>query len=215
MDGGRVLRALLATRMPYMRATSIAVKVGRGMAWLFGLYGFLGGGFFLILIAFFIYMGAGQEEELVRSRTVLRGLTVQQAYSHQVQTLRPDHTLRDAIRLTLSTMQASFPVCDNGHLVGLLTYPKLVEALNERGPDVPVSEIMMSEAPTVALGDELFDVQQRFIETQLDALPVMENGRFLGLITSRDVAEVYRLISIEPSLLPKLKARIEQPIVER
>jgi CBS domain-containing protein len=74
---------------------------------------------------------------------------------------------------------------------------------------------MMSEAPTVALGDELFDVQQRFIETQLDALPVMENGRFLGLITSRDVAEVYRLISIEPSLLPKLKARIEQPIVER
>ncbi|MCI0398238.1 MAG: site-2 protease family protein [Chloroflexi bacterium] len=201
MDGGRVLRALLATRLSYSQATSIAVAIGKGMAWLLGLYGFLGGGFFLILIAFFIYIGASQEEQLVTMRTILRGLTVNQAYSRQARTLRPDDTLKDAINLTLSTFQASFPVCDNDHLAGLLTYPKLVEALTTYGPDTPVEQVMLRDVESVSPTDELFDVQRRFEEDEVDALPVVQDQHFLGLITSRDVSEVYRLLSIDPNLL--------------
>ena len=203
MDGGRVLRALLATRLAYTQATSIATTVGRGMAWLLGLYGFLTGGFFIILIAFFIYMGAGQEAALVKTRAVLRGLTVRQAFSRQVHTLRPEDTLQNAVMLTLSSFQASFPVCDGSQLVGLLTYPKLVEALSHYSPSTPIAEVMLRDVPTVSPDDELFDVQRRFSEEHLEALPVVDNGRFLGLITSGDVGEVYRLLSVDPSLLPK------------
>ena len=203
MDGGRVLRALLATRLEYTRATSIATSIGRGMAWLLGLYGFLGGGFFIILIAFFIYMGASQEEALVKTRAILRGLTVRQAFSRQAYTLRPEDTLQDAVNLTLSTFQASFPVCDGSQLVGLLTYPKLVEALSQYPPSTPVAEVMLRDVPTVSPDDELFDVQRLFQEKQLEAMPVVDNGRFLGLITSGDIGEVYRLLSVEPNLLPK------------
>jgi CBS domain-containing protein len=191
--------------MEYTRATGIAVGIGRLMAWLMGLYGFLGGGFFLILVAFFVYIGAGQEEELVKTRVALRGLTVRQAYSQQVQTLRPENTLQDAINLTFSSLQASFPVCDGEFLVGLLTYPKLVEALHANGPDYPVGQAMVPGVPLASPSDELIDVQEAFNSSQLDALPVVENGRFLGLITARDIAEVYRLLSIAPNLLPRAR----------
>jgi stage IV sporulation protein FB len=207
MDGGRVLRALLATRLDYVRATSIAVNIGRAMAWLMGLYGFLNGGFFMILVAFFVYMGAGQEEEMVKARAILRGLTVGQAYSHEVQTLRPDEPIQAAIDLTLSSLQSSFPVCDGDGLVGLLTYPGLIKALHENGPTYPVGEAMQREVPAAQLGDELFDVQQRFRERNVDALPVVENGRFVGLITARDVGEIYRLLAISPNLVPRLASR--------
>jgi stage IV sporulation protein FB len=80
MDGGRVLRAVLASRMDYARATALAVTIGQGLAWLMGLWGFLGGGFFLVLVAIFVYTGAGQEGRMVMVRSVLGELKVGQAY---------------------------------------------------------------------------------------------------------------------------------------
>lgn len=209
MDGGRVLRALLATRLEYTQATAIATTVGRAMAWLFGLYGFLTGNFFIILIAFFIYMGAGQEEALVKTRAILRGLTVRQAFSRQAHALRPENTLQDAVTLTLSSFQASFPVCDGSQLVGLLTYPRLVEVLGSYPPLTPVAEVMLRDVPTASVNEELFDVQRRMQEEHLDALPVVDNGRFLGLITSSDIGEVYRLLSVEPTLLSRKTIAVE------
>jgi Zn-dependent protease/CBS domain-containing protein len=201
MDGGRVLRALLATRLEYSRATSISASVGRGMAWLLGLYGFLGGGFFLIIIAFFIYIGASQEEAQVKTRSLLRGITVRDAYSRQVRALPADSTLADAIQLTLTSLQASFPICDDGRLVGMLTYPKLVEALNGKNPTTPVSEVMIRDVEAVSPDDDLFEVQVKLQGSQLDTLPVMENGRFRGIITNRDINEIYRLLSIDPDII--------------
>jgi Zn-dependent protease/CBS domain-containing protein len=201
MDGGRVLRALLATRLEYSRATAISASVGRGMAWLLGLWGFLGGGFFLIIIAFFIYIGASQEEAQVRTRSLLRGITVRDAYSRQVRALPADSTLGDAIQLTLTSLQASFPICDDGRLVGMLTYPKLVESLNGNNPATPVSDVMIRDVEAVAPDDDLFEVQVKLQGSQLDTLPVMENGRFRGIITNRDINEIYRLLSIDPDII--------------
>ena len=212
MDGGRILRALLATRLDYLKATRIAVAVGQGTAWLLGLYGFSSGNFFLILIAFFIYMGAGEEAQLVRVRTLLRGVTVEQAYSRQAHTLHADNTLQDAIKLTLETFQASFPVVADGQLQGMLTYPRLVDALNSQGPGVPVGEVMEPDVEPVAPWDELYDVQQQLSTSKLDALPVMEGPYLLGVITVQDIGEAYRLLTVNPDLLPE-KRRIVTPAV--
>lgn len=206
MDGGRVLRALLATRMSYPRATALAVTIGQGLAWLMGLWGFLGGGFFLILIAIFIYTGAGQEGRLVQVRSVLRELTVGQAYSRGVQPLRPESSLREAIDITLATFQSDFPVCEGGRVVGLLTHTQLVEALNQVGPDRPVREFMRTDIQPVSPSDNLFLAQSRLTEQKIDALPVVENGEFLGLVTSRDVNEIYRLASRWPEFATAAEA---------
>jgi Zn-dependent protease/CBS domain-containing protein len=205
MDGGRILRALLATQLDYARATAIAVSVGQSLAVLMGLWGVLGGGFFLILIAIFIFSGAGQENQLVRLRQALRGLTVEQAYSRQPRVLSPRSPLRDAAHLTLSSFQSDFPVCEGDRVVGLLTQSQLTDALNRYGPDVPVGQVMLTDATPVQPNEEIFTVQQRLAESRLTALPVAEAGRFLGLITKQDINEVYRLLSHRPDLLPAFR----------
>lgn len=201
MDGGRILRALLATRLNYVRATKIATRIGQYMAWLLGLWGFLGGGFFMILIAIFVYLGAGQEGEMVEVRNVLKGLTVRQAYSRQALTLNPHASLQEAIDLTLSSFQSDFSICEESRLVGLLTYPRLLEALKQDGPESPVSRAMLADIVPAAPEDEIFEVQQRMTTENLSALPVVAEGTYLGMLTSRDISELYTLVSSQPGIV--------------
>ena len=207
LDGGRVLRALLATRLPYARATAISVVIGQAMAWLLGLWGFLGGGFFMIFIALFIYIGAAQEGQLTQLRSVLNGLRVRQAFSRQAQTLAPDDTLQRAVDLTLSSFQANFPVCQDKRLVGILTQQRLLDSLQKTGAGSRIQDVMQTEFEQVGPDDGLFDVQQKMSDSRLDALPVMAQGEFLGLITQQDIAEVFKLASSQPELLGTMTAR--------
>lgn len=200
MDGGRVLRALLASRMNYARATSVAVTIGQGFALLMGLFGFLGGGFFLIIIAIFVYIGASQEGRMVQVRSVLRDLTVGQAYSRQVKALTPRSTLREAIDITLNSFQSDFPICEGEKLVGLLTHTQVVKALHRTGPDSLVTDFMHKDLIPVSPDQSLYQAQKRLMGEGLDALPVVDAGRFVGLVTSRDVNEVYSLASQWPEL---------------
>ena len=201
MDGGRVFRSLLATRIDYARATSIAVTVGQGIAWLMALWGLLGGGFFIIIIAVFILIGASQEGQLVQLKKLFDGLSVEQAFSRGVKSLTPDSTLREAVELTLSSFQSDFPVCEGDRLVGLLTQSGLIDALTRLTADTLVGSVMDKDLSPVEPKDGLFQVQQRLAELSLDALPVVDQGMFLGLITSRDLNEAYRLLSKKPDLL--------------
>jgi stage IV sporulation protein FB len=209
MDGGRVLRALLATRLSYARATAIAVTIGQSLAMLLGLWGFLQGNFFLVLIAVFIYMGAGQEGQSVQLRSVLGGLAVEQAYARGAIALNPNSSLREAVDLTLNSFQADFPICDGEKLVGLLTHARIVEGINKYGPDTPISSVMLTGIEPVSPRDGLIDVQRRLAESKIDALPVVEGGSFKGLITTREIAEVYRLVSSRADLLPVAVLRVD------
>jgi Zn-dependent protease/CBS domain-containing protein len=200
MDGGRILRALLAMRLDYVRATDIAGMIGKLMAILLGAWGVFGGGIFLILIAFFVFVEADQEGKMVKIRHMLRGLTVAQAYSPQARTLNPQVTVGEAMELALSSLQSDFPVCDGGQVIGMLTKGKLIETLNQRGPTVPVGEVMLKNIQPVTPGEELYDAQQQMAESQLNALPVADAGRYLGLITSRGIHELIQLVSAQRRL---------------
>jgi len=204
MDGGRVFRSLLATRINYAQATRIAVTVGQGIAWLMALWGLLGGGLFIIVIAVFILIGASQEGQLVQLKSLFEGLRVEQAFSRGVKSLTPSSTLREAVELTLSTFQSDFPVCEDDQLVGLLTQSRLIDSLNRLNPETLVGQVMEVDVSSVEPKDGLFQVQQRLAELSMDALPVVDQGIFLGLITSRDLNEAYRLLSKRPDLLAGL-----------
>lgn len=204
MDGGRVFRSLLATRIEYARATRIAVTVGQGIAWLMALWGLLGGGLFIVAIAIFILIGASQEGQHVELKSLFDGLRVEQAFSRGVKALSPSSTLREAVDLTLSTFQSDFPVCVDDQLVGLLTQSRLIDSLNRLNPETLVGQVMEVDVSPVEPKDGLFQVQQRLAELSMDALPVVDQGMFLGLITSRDLNEAYRLLSKRPDLLAGL-----------
>jgi Zn-dependent protease len=212
MDGGRILRALLASRLNFARATSIAVAIGQNLALLAGLYGFLSGQLNLVLIAIFVFMGAGSEGQMAQVKSVLADLKVRQAFTHKTEALNPNDRLERAAELTLNTFQSDFPVCEDGALVGLLTRTDLISALQRRGSNAFVVSVMRKEFPTVELDESLFGAQQKMAENNVEALPVLEGGQFRGLLTLRDVDEVFRLLSASPRLLQSQRPATGGPI---
>lgn len=139
LDGGRVLRALLAGRMGIMRATALAATVGQGFAILMGLAGLFLGHFFLMFIAFFVFISAGQEVLMQRSRIIMRGVRVEDAMITHYETVRHADTLGQAADLLLDSHQQDFPVLAGGEILGVLTRPGLVRGLADHGPDAYIS----------------------------------------------------------------------------
>jgi Zn-dependent protease len=200
MDGGRVLRAFLAMRLDFTRATKIAVAIGQGLAGLLGLYGVLSGSWTLAIIGVFIYMGAGQEGRTVEVKGVLEEMRVHQAMTRQFQILSPQDPLIQAVDITLQTFQTDFPVVEGGRLVGLLTEADLVSALRKHDREIPVTQVMRTDFPTAGRDESLFDAQERMSAAQLRAVPVVAEGKLVGLLTSQDINEAYLLLSISPRL---------------
>src|SRR5205823_2317293 len=118
MDGGRILRAFLAERMEYGRATQTAAAIGQGLAMLLGFWGLTKGDPFLLFIAFFVYMGAGQEAATVQAELAFRGVPVREAMMTRFGTLFPSDPLSRATEQLLAGAQHDFPVVENGAVVG-------------------------------------------------------------------------------------------------
>ncbi|TMQ70564.1 MAG: CBS domain-containing protein, partial [Candidatus Eisenbacteria bacterium] len=139
MDGGRVLRALLAMRMPYVRATRIAAGIGQGIALLFGIVGF---GIFhnpmLIFVGLFVFLMAGEEHALVRARATMTNFPVRSAMITEFETLDAADPLQRAVDLLMSGSQQDFPVLENGAPVGILSRSDLITALQGHGADARV-----------------------------------------------------------------------------
>jgi Zn-dependent protease/CBS domain-containing protein len=196
LDGGRVLRALLALRLDYARATAIAVAIGQGLALFLGLVGFASGNYVLILIAIFVWFGASQEGEQVALRRMLGGTTVGQAMSQRPQVLATADPLGHAVELTLSTTQADFPVVDpGGRVVGLLTLDDLLRGLRDR-PEATVGEAMRRQFPVARPEESVAVAQGQLDEGGVRALPVVRSdGRLAGLLTAADIGEALRLLA--------------------
>ncbi len=202
LDGGRVLRALLAMRLDYVRATNIASTVGRVAAIGLGIYGLSTGGFFLILIAIFIFSAAGQEAQYTRYRQALKGYTVQHAYSPSAYQLEPTHSIRQASDLMLLGRQSSFPITMSEQLIGFVPNAVLVEALRTLQPYDTVATIMRTDIEPVLPHEPLFEVRRRMELEGLDALPVVSGGRYAGLISREQIDTLHRLAVNAPNAAP-------------
>jgi Zn-dependent protease/CBS domain-containing protein len=195
MDGGRVLRALLALRLDYLRATRIAVNVGRGLAVLLGVAGLMLFQFPLVLIAVFIYAGGGYERQMVEVKRVLQGLQVSQAVTRDLRAVTPATPLAYVLDLVFHGYPSSFPVVEGRQLVGVLVREDILATFRERGPNVPVGQVMRTNFPIVDLSDSLLHVQQLIAQSGVKAVPVAEDGLFRGLITLDNINATYTLLS--------------------
>jgi len=199
MDGGRVLRGLLATRMDYVRATNIAATVGQFVAFVFGfvgltgLFGLIPPNPLLVFIALFVYIGASQEAGMVQMKAALGGIPVQRAMLTQFNTLSPHDPLQRAIDLTLAGSQRDFPVVDQGRVVGLLTQEDLVRALAESSAGDQVQAAMKTEFEQCDSGDMLEGVFMRVREDGAHTVPVVRRGELVGLLTMENVGEMLRI----------------------
>ncbi|MEP7015927.1 MAG: site-2 protease family protein [Verrucomicrobiota bacterium] len=199
MDGGRVLRAVLATRMTYARATQIAALIGQGFAFVFGFIGLMWNPF-LIFIALFVYIGASQEAALAQMKDISRRFPVSAAMVREFRTLGADATLQEAVDALLATSQHDFPVMgESGNVAGVLTRHDLIGALRKNDPAVRVADVMRRDIPTVTTGtrfEEAFRIMQ---ECNCPVVPVLDNTkRLVGLLTPENVSELMMVQSAMP-----------------
>jgi Zn-dependent protease len=188
MDGGRVLRALLATRVEYTRATHIAATLGQGIAFVFGLIGLFTNPF-LVFTALFVWIGAAQEASMVQMRSALGGIPVTRAMITEYQTLSPEEPLSRAIQMVLAGTQQDFPVVQDGSVAGVLTRGDMLHALAQGRQDARVRDVMRSRFEVVEASEMLERASQRLQECDCHTLPVTQGGRLVGLLTMENLGE--------------------------
>ena len=191
MDGGRVLRALLAYRMGFARATGVAARVGQAVAFMLGLLGLFGNPL-LIFIALFVYLGAASEAAEAQLREASRGLTAADAMETRYEALPATASVGHAVEALLRTPQQDFPIVDSaGRLRGLLTRDAIIRALQETGPDTPAVEAMQHDLPAVHPRDPLATALTALREAAAPAVAVEDaEGRLVGLITQQNLGEL-------------------------
>ncbi len=196
MDGGRVLRALLAMMMPYARATSIAAVVGQVLAGLAAVVALAWLHPLLFLVAVFIFLAARGESEAVQTREALRGYTLSDAMMTRFQTLPFNATLRHAAEALIAGPQHDFPVLgEDGRLAGVVTRTALIQALNRHGPDHPVESILIREVPEVYPATPLRKAFELLRASPFEVLPVLDSrgASIVGLLTAENVGELLLL----------------------
>jgi Zn-dependent protease/CBS domain-containing protein len=205
MDGGRVLRALLAARLGYARGTRIAAGVGQAVAFALGLLGLFGNPL-LIFIALFVYMGAAAEASAAQMRDAGRGMIASDAAETRIESLSTAATVEDAVERLLRTSQHDFPVVDGaGALRGVVTRDDMIRALRAHGPDTPVLEVMRQNVPVLHHRQPLDEALRAMQEGRHPAVGIVDaSGRLVGLITPENVGELMMVQAARPPRRPPL-----------
>lgn len=189
MDGGRVLRALLAMRMDFVRATQIAATIGQGLAFVLGFIGLFSNPF-LLFIAFFVWIGASQEAGAVQVKNTVSGVPVTRAMLTDFKTLSPRDNLSQVVALILAGSQHDFPVVDaNGRVAGILERDAFMKALTQHGQSAPVMDFIRRDLPEVDSYEMLEMVLNRLQESGSKTLPVTHGGQLVGMITMENITE--------------------------
>jgi Zn-dependent protease len=195
MDGGRVLRSLLAMRMDYARATQIASGVGQAMALLMGFAGLMWGNPLLMFVALFVWIGAAQEAAIAQMKSALAGIPVSRAMITDFQSLSPRDDLARAVEHVLGGFQVDFPVLDDGRVVGVLTRENLLAQLAQGTDRQHVGDAMQQDLETAHPREMLERALARLQTCDCRCLPVMDGANLVGLLTADNVGELMMIQS--------------------
>ena len=199
MDGGRILRSVLAIWKSEDEATRIASKAGRLLAIAMGLYGLMSMQFMLIFIAFFVYLGAAQEAQVAVGRALTQGQPVSAAMISKYHTLSHGATVGDAAQLLLATAQQDFPVLHGEQVLGLLDRNSLLRAMATEGADAYLAAFIDRDFLKLAPDLDLAEAMTLLAGSGPCAL-VMHGDRLLGLLTKENLSEflLLRKVGLAP-----------------
>jgi CBS domain-containing protein len=194
LDGGRMLRAVLAMFTNYARATKIAATIGQAIAVVLGVLGVFSGNFILAIIAVFIFFGAGMESFQAQAKTVLTTLRIGDAYNKHAIKLVPADRVSRVVDYILTSYQPDFAVVLGGNLLGVVTREDVMKALATRSDDPYVAEIMQREVERVASDASLEAVQEQMGQHNARLVAVFAGDRYLGLVSREDLKEALSVL---------------------
>lgn len=196
MDGGRILRALLASKLDYAIATRVAARVGQASAILFVIWGLISGNIFLLFIALFVFLGAEAEAQQAETSTAFENVRAKNALVKRFKTLEENESLARAASQLLAGSQRDFPVVDfRGQLVGILTREDLIRGVTFKGYEARIREFMHKEWLNVDPDAPLEDIYREMISSGIGTAPLIEDDKIVGLLTSENIQEYMMLSS--------------------
>ena len=196
MDGGRVLRAVLAARMPLDRATRIAANVGKAFAVIFGIIGLYFFSPFLILIALFVYIGASLESTAVQYNVLLRDVTIGEMMSSPVTTVPANMQLTKVVEMMYTSKHLGFPVTERDTLVGMLTLADVNRTSPIDREAMQVKDVMTREVITLPPTALVMDALRLMSTRNIGRIPVVHEDRIVGIVTRTDILKVTELKKI-------------------
>ncbi len=205
MDGGRVLRALLARTRPYARATQIAAEVGKAFAILLGLWGLFNLQILLVGIAFFIYIGASSESQQVTMKAAFQDVSVRDLMTPRddLHTVSPDTSVAELMRRMFTERHTGYPVVENGNLVGLVTLDDARDVREVERDAYTVDEVMSEDLRTVTPDTDAMTAINEMQGNGIGRLLVVDQfGDLVGLISRTDLMTAFNIIQETGSLEP-------------
>jgi Zn-dependent protease/CBS domain-containing protein len=199
MDGGRVLRAWFAIRMPYVVATRRAANIGKMFAIFLGILGLFSFNFILLFIAFFIYIGASEEEKATTIDASLEGIKVKNIMSSNVRTITPDLTLRQLMELMFKEKHRGYPVTNGGGLQGIITLTDLQKIPDSQRDITNVRQVMTTNLFVIEPEEEASTAMKIMSERGVRRLPVLQNGELVGIVSREDLVRAIELCSSRSS----------------
>jgi Zn-dependent protease/CBS domain-containing protein len=200
MDGGRILRGILATRLPYAVATRYAARIGKLFGALFVLGGIYFQNWWLPILGVFVYIGAHSEEQATLFHSALEGLKVRDLMVTSFEAFSPSETLGEALQRSLHTLQDDFPIVRDGQLLGVLTRSRMMEALRAEGGNQFVQGLSQPVPERISAEDSVRYALRRMQAQRLSLLPVMEGERLLGIVTLSGILRGASLLASQPPL---------------
>lgn len=200
MDGGRILRSLLAARIGYGRATRIAAGLGHLFALVFAYFGILHLNIILIAIAVFIYIAASGEAAQAGIKETLKKISVRDILSHDFFTVTADATIGKVVEIVFHAHQENFPVISDGKLAGFIARQDITGAIHQSGLGTKVADVMRTDFPVARFGDSLEKVHRAMQDHGVTALPVLRGEEVVGVVTLEDIGRVYAMAAHEGAI---------------
>ncbi|WP_277554352.1 CBS domain-containing protein [Halobaculum limi] len=197
MDGGRVLRALLARNRPHARATQIAAEVGKVFAFMLGLFGLFNGNWLTVGLAFFIYIAASSESQQTTMKAAFQGVTVDDVMTprDRLSVVDPDASVAQLMERMFRERHTGYPVVDRGSLVGMVT---LEDAQNVREVErdaYTVGDVMETDIASVTPDADALDALQMMQQRGVGRLAVInQEGELAGLVSRSDLMTAFNII---------------------
>ncbi|MFW6266227.1 MAG: CBS domain-containing protein [Halanaerobiales bacterium] len=199
-DGGRIMRAFLARRKTYLEATKIAVNVGKGFAFFFGIIGLITANFLLVFVAFFIFIGASQEYYDSFFKETLSGLKVKDLMTADVSTVSGDLNLTQLLDKMFAERHSGYPVVDNGRLRGCVTMEDIKKVSNKEHPTKKVKQIMSTDIKKVNPDDDIYHALKLLSAENIGRLMVVQDNELVGIITRTDIIKGFQLQEIRKKI---------------
>jgi Zn-dependent protease/CBS domain-containing protein len=195
MDGGRVLRAVLAGKMPYKKATSIAANVGKMFAIIMGIAGLIiPGGLWYILIAFFIYIGATEEDKSTQISVTLEGVKIRDIMTRDIKTVPAGMTVDELVDFMFKFKHMGYPVVEGKEVIGIVTFTDVQNVPKEERKNIMLSDIMTKEIINLKEDDDAVKALKLMTMNNIGRIIILDEKKMIGIVSRTDLLRSVQLL---------------------